>query len=135
VNCDAGIADVELARMVSAGASWSSKPNTSRFNSTRSGRFSCTHVAPAMASSICSNMNTRPAARLASSTRPAACCSSRLVRMCWRAMSNCVGALSYSCTRQPARANTIAHARPIRPAPMIAAIRSSMRSHPEDAPA
>src|ERR1700676_1758401 len=43
------------------------------------------------------------------------------------------GTLSKSRTCQPARAKTIAHARPIRPPPIIAAL--VFISHPEDLPA
>src|SRR4029450_196993 len=47
-----------------------------------------------------------------------------------RAASSCAESRSWRRTRQPARANTMAQARPMRPAPMTATI-FSMASHPE----
>src|SRR5437762_14304621 len=64
----------------------------------------------------------RPAAAAASSHSPAPCCSARLSPMYARASASCAELLSYRRTVQPARANTIAHARPMRPAPIIAAV-------------
>src|SRR5450432_2002319 len=72
----------------------------------------------------------RPSAAAGSLARPCATCSARLAAMKSRAAASCAAALSVNLTCQPARANTIDHARPMRPAP-ITAIVLSMSSHPQ----
>ena len=103
-------------------AAASSLANRSRFTSRVSGPHSCARSAPRTASSSVVTMVMRAAAFAASRARPCAAWTFSAARIRAGAALRAAGSGSVSRTSQPLRANTMAHERPIRPAPMTAAI-------------
>ena len=120
VNRLATIADVDDARIASGAASASSSAKIARLASSVSGTFSCTWLAPSSASATLFAARTRAADPFGSSTSP--CCASSSSPSAIRpsALSATPSTASYIAACQPARANTMAQARPIRPDPMMA---------------
>src|SRR4051812_5192108 len=78
---------------------------------------------------------TRDAEPFGSATRPCFAKSSSPSAMSPSALSAAPWTASYNATSQPARANTMAQARPIRPDPMMATRGMATPSHPEFLPA
>ena len=134
VKAEAGMPEVEDASTTSGPHSASSRAKVSRFTSTRSGPFSCTCAAPSRHSSSVAATATRAATTSAVSLiNPAACKSANRARTTPIAASEAPAAGSQIRTGCPARANTIAQALPISPAPTTA-IRCIRPSFPSPAP-
>jgi hypothetical protein len=134
VNALAGMPEVEDASTTSGPHSASSRAKVSRFTSTRSGPFSCTCVAPSRHSSSDAATATRAATTATASViSPALCKSANRARTTAIAASEAPAAGSQMRTGCPARANTIAQALPINPAPTTA-IRSIRTSLPPPTP-
>src|SRR3954454_17114499 len=124
VKREATIADVDDTSSASGGASRWSSAKILIFWSTFSGPFSWTNSALFTASSTLPATVIRAAAPSGSAARPcrASACSSSRIRPGAAASVGACGSVSR--TFQPARAKIAAHARPIRPTPMMATVRS-----------
>src|SRR3954471_16376219 len=134
VNRLATIAAVEDARIAPGAASASSSAKIARFASTVSGTFSCTKLAPSSASATLFAARTRAAAPFGSSTRPCFASSLSPSATSPSALSATPSTASYIAASQPARQNTMAQARPIRPDPMMATRGMLPPSHPQFMP-
>src|SRR3954464_9554669 len=124
VKRDATIAEVDDTSSASGGANRSSSAKILIFWSTFSGPFSWTNSAPFTASATLLATVIRAAAPSGSAARPwraSACNSSRISPGAAASVSPCG---SMSRTFQPARAKIAAQARPIRPTPTMATVRS-----------
>src|SRR3990170_2918213 len=109
--------DDEEARTAFAGAAASISANTAHFTSSRSGPLSCTKSAPPTASASDAAALTRFAAAAGSLTSPCGATSRNDCAISPGAAASVAGSGSHRRTSQPARANTFAQARPIRPTP------------------